>query len=128
MLNDTIKKKEDWSLLKAEDIAHLAVEMASEKKARDIVMLNVAEKCSFASYFVLCSAESDRQLEAIWQAILDSIKDNGILPQHKEGTPQSGWMLADFGSVIVHVMTITEWDYYKLDKLWAAAPAVVRIQ
>jgi len=102
--------------------------MASEKKAKDIVMLNVAEKCSFASYFVLCSAESDRQLEAIWQAILDSIKDNGIIPQHKEGTPQSGWMLADFGSVIVHVMTLREWDYYKLDKLWAAAPAVVRIQ
>ena len=84
--------------------------------------------CSFTSYFVLCSAESDRQLEAIWQGILDSIKSKDILPQHKEGTPQSGWMLADYGSVIVHVMTLAEWDYYQLDKLWAGAPAVVRIQ
>ena len=106
----------------------MAVEAASGKKARDVVMLDVAGLCSFTSFFVLCSAESDRQLEAIWQDILDTTKNEGILPQHREGTPQSGWMLADFGSVIVHVMTLAEWDYYQLDKLWAGAPAVVRIQ
>jgi len=91
-------------------------------------LLDVQEQCSFASYFVLCSAESNRQLEAIWQGILDSLKDKGSRPLHKEGTKDSGWMLADFGSVIIHILVKEEWDYYRLDKLWDKAPALVRIQ
>lgn len=91
-------------------------------------MLNVEEHCSFASYFVLCSAESTRQVEAIREEIHNTLKKQGHLPLHKEGTAESGWILADYGSVIIHVMAIPEWDYYRLDQLWAKAPAVVRIQ
>jgi ribosome-associated protein len=120
--------EEGNSFLKAEEIAHLAVEAASEKQAHDIIMLDVQEHCSFTSYFVLCNAESDRQLEAIWQGILESLKNKGCRPLHCEGTKDSGWMLADFGSVIVHVLVKAEWDYYRLDRLWDKAPAVVRLQ
>ena len=94
--------------LKAEEIARLATQVASEKQATDIVMLDVRGLCSFADYFVICSAESTRQIEAIWQAIEGNMKGNGIMPHHSEGTPDSGWLLADFSSVIVHIFALPE--------------------
>ena len=91
-------------------------------------MLDVRGLCSFADYFVICSAESTRQIEAIWQAIEGNMKGNGIMPHHSEGTPDSGWLLADFSSVIVHIFALPERDYYQLDKLWDKAIPVLRIQ
>ena len=91
-------------------------------------MLDVREVCSFADYFVMCSGESTRQIEAIWQAIESMMKGNGIIPHHSEGTPDSGWLLADFNSVIVHIFAPSERDYYQLDKLWDKAIPVLRIQ
>ena len=116
------------SFLKAEGIARLATQIASEKQATDIVMLDVRELCSFADYFVICSADSKRHIEAIWQAIRGMRKDMEIKLHHSEGAPDSGWMLADLGSVIVHVFAPAERDYYGLDKLWAKAVPVLRIQ
>ena len=116
------------SLLKAEEIARLAIQVASEKQGTDIVMLDVRELCSFADYFVICSANSNRHMESIWQAIKVMMKSNGITPHHSEGTPDSGWMLADYGAVIVHIFAPPERDYYQLDKLWDQSIPVVRIQ
>lgn len=84
--------------------------------------------CSFADYFVICSGDSERQIEAIWREIDETLKSNGIVPHHSEGTANSGWILADFGSVIIHVFAPAERDYYQLDKLWDKAIPVVRIQ
>ena len=116
------------SFLKAEEIARLATQVASEKQATDIIMLDVRELCSFADYFVICSADSKRHIEAIWQAIDTIMKGKGTIPHHSEGTPESGWMLADFDSVIVHIFAPSERDYYQLDKLWDKAIPVLRIQ
>jgi len=106
----------------------LAVEAASEKQANDIVMLDVRGLCSFADYFVICSGESDRQIEAIWRGIDEVLRSKGVTPHHKEGNPDSGWLLGDFEAVIVHIFGSTERDYYQLDKLWDKAIPVVRIQ
>ncbi len=91
-------------------------------------MLDVRGLCSFADYFVICSGESDRQREAIWRGIDEVLKSKGIIPHHKEGTPDSGWLLGDFEAVIVHIFGSTQRDYYQLDKLWDKAIPVVRIQ
>ncbi len=120
--------QEEGIFLEAEEIARLATEVASEKQARDIAMLDVRDLCSFADYFVICSGETKRHLEAIWQGVDETLRQRGIKPHHNEGIPDSGWMLADFGSVIVHIFAPPERDYYQLDKFWDKAIPMVRIQ
>lgn len=114
--------------LEIEEIARLATEIASEKQAKDIVMLDVRGLCSFADYFVICTGDVKRHIEAIWQTISTTLKGNGVIPLHNEGTADSGWMLVDFGSVVVHIFAPRERDYYQLDELWNKATPVVRIQ
>jgi ribosome-associated protein len=120
--------KEVSAFLETEEIARLATELASEKQARDIAMLDVRALCSFADYFVICTGETKRHIEAIWEDIGEILKSKGVVPHHNEGTPDSGWMLVDFGSVIVHIFAPLERDYYQLEKLWDKAIPVVRIQ
>jgi len=115
-------------LLEPAEIARIATEVASEKQATDIVLLDVQSVCSFADYFLICSGDSERQLRAIWEAILDELKLHDISPLHKEGTADSGWLLADYGSVVVHVFAPDEREFYGLEKLWVSAVPVLRIQ
>jgi len=116
------------TFLEAEQIARLATEAASEKQASGITMLDVRALCSFADYFVICTGDTKRHIEAIWKGIDEILKHKGAIPHHNEGTSDSGWLLADFGSVIVHIFAPLERDYYQLDKLWDKAIPVVRIQ
>jgi len=104
------------------------VEAASDKQAVDIVLLDARGVCSFADYFVLCSGDSDRQIRAILDEVAHSLKSEGIKPHHLEGTADSGWLLLDFGDVIVHIFSPFEREYYQLDKLWSQATPIVRIQ
>jgi len=104
------------------------VEAASNKQAADIVLLDARGVCSFADYFVICSGDSDRQIQAIYDEVGHSLKKEGILPHHREGTVDSGWLLLDFSSVIVHIFTPFEREYYQLNKLWSQAIPIVRIQ
>ncbi len=104
------------------------VEAAGDKQAADIVLLDAREVCSFADYFVMCSGETSRQLKAIYDEVEHTLKKEGILPHHHEGTVDSGWLLLDFGDVIVHIFATFERDYYQLDKLWSQASTVIRIQ
>ena len=91
-------------------------------------MLDVREVCSFANYFVMCSGESERQIKAIYDEIEHALKKEGVLPHHREGTPDSGWLLFDYGDVIVHIFAPAEREYYGLSELWSQAVPVVRIQ
>jgi len=110
------------------EVARKAVEAASEKQASDVVLLDVDDICSFASYFVICSGESERQIAAIQGAIEETLKKEGLRPHHREGDLDSGWLLLDFGDVIVHIFAPAEREYYQLDELWSQAIPVVRIQ
>jgi ribosome-associated protein len=92
------------------------------------VLLDTKKVCSFADYFVICSGDSQRQIKAIYEDIRHSLKEAGILPQHHEGTIESGWLLIDFGDVIVHIFTSFEREHYQLDRLWEQARIVVMIQ
>jgi len=91
-------------------------------------LLDVREVCSFADYFVIGSGDSRRQLQALYDEVEQALKKEGILPHHHEGTVDSGWLLLDFGGVIVHIFTPPEREYYQLDGLWSQAKPVIRIQ
>lgn len=114
--------------LESLEIARKAVEAASDKLATDIVLLDTRGVCSFADYFVLCSAESERQIDAIRDEIIQRLKKEDVVPHHEEGNSDSGWLLLDYRSVIIHIFALVQRDYYQLDKLWDQAPALVRIQ
>jgi ribosome-associated protein len=115
-------------LLKTIDIARKTVEAASSKQAADIVLLDTRDVCSFADYFMLCSGESERQVQAIYDEIEHVLKQEGVLPNHAEGTVDSGWLLLDFGSVIVHIFAPAQREYYQLDSLWSQAVPLIRVQ
>jgi ribosome-associated protein len=110
------------------EIAHKAVAAASEKQANDIVLLNARNVCTFADYFVICSGEAARQTQAIHEEIEHALKKEGVKPHHREGTLDSGWLLLDYGDVIVHIFSAEQREYYRLDKLWDEAETVLRIQ
>jgi ribosome-associated protein len=116
------------SRLEGIDIARRAVEIASDKQASNIVLLDVRGICSFADYFVICSGESQRQTRAILQEIEVEFKKAGTLPHHHEGALDSGWLLLDYGDVIIHIFSTEERGYYNLDELWQVAKTVIKIQ
>lgn len=108
-------------------LAHRIVELAADKKASDIVLLDVRAQTAMADYFVICSGASDRQLSAISDGITEGTKAGGTGPLSREGTAGSHWLLLDYGSVIVHVMSRPERDFYQLEKLWSDASLLVHL-
>jgi len=115
-------------VLEAIETARRAVEAASDKQASDIVLLDARTVCSFTDYFVICTGDSERQVRAIYDDIEQSLKKAGTSPHHHEGTLDSGWLLLDYGDVIIHVFSTTEREYYQLDRLWGEAVPLLRIQ
>jgi len=115
-------------ILEGIEVARRAVDAAGERQAGDIVLLDTRKVCSFADYFVICNGESERQIRAIFEEVEHSLKKEGILPIHHEGTVDSGWLLLDYGDVIVHIFSISEREFYQLDRLWGQADLVLRIQ
>ena len=111
----------------AAELAHRIVEIASDKKGNDIVMLRTAELTSMADFFVICSGRSDRQVSALSGAIIDELRKDGIRPLGTEGRDSSRWVLLDYGTVIVHVFAPEEREYYGLERLWGKATQVVRV-
>ena len=104
------------------------MEVASDKQANNIVLLDIRDLCSFTDYFVICAGESARQIRTISNEIEKTLKKEGVRPHHEEGSLDSGWLLLDYSDVIVHIFGAAERDYYDLDGLWREAKAVLRIQ
>jgi len=109
-------------------IARLAVEVASDKKATDIVLLDIQGVSVIADYFVICTGANPRQIRAIASAIDEKLSEHGSSAFHREGIADTGWLLLDFGDVIVHIFSPKERDYYRLERLWSNAKTVVYLQ
>jgi ribosome-associated protein len=91
--------------------------------------LDIRRVSLLADYFVICSGASERQLRAIVDEVLEKMKkEAGIIPLNVEGVPSSGWVLVDYGGVIVHIFAPSLREYYSLEKLWSEATMVVRMQ
>jgi ribosome-associated protein len=103
------------------------VEVASDKLAADIVLLDLRGVAPFADYFVIMSADSSRQIEALERDISQALKEEKVKRFQREGINSSGWVLLDFSDVIVHIFGPEEREFYGLERLWAQAPQVVRV-
>jgi ribosome-associated protein len=110
------------------ELARRIVELAEDKKAADIVLLDLGELTTLADCFVICSGGSERQIDAIADGIVEALREEGVRPIGREGTPESHWVLLDYGAVIVHVFTPPERDYYQLERHWSGAKTVLRVQ
>ena len=102
----------------------LLTRFALEKKARDLVVLEVRELTSIADYFIICSGSSDRQVQSIAQGIEENLSEAGHSLLSLEGTNRGHWVLMDFSDVIVHIFYEPVREFYDLDGLWGHAPRV----
>ncbi len=109
--------------MKPEEIAEATATYASDRKALDIVQLDLRGIIGFTDYFVICSGRTDRQTKAIHDAIYQGMKtEHGLLPRRVEGLTQGRWILMDYLDVVVHVFTPDTREYYRLEQLWGEAP------
>ena len=110
------------------ELARKAVEIAEDRQASDILLLDVREICSYADAFVLMTVESQRQGQAIREAMHKGLKESGQFVLRTEGDPDSGWLLMDFNDVIIHIFAEEQREFYDLEQLWRSAVPLVRIQ
>jgi ribosome-associated protein len=108
-----------------EEIAQTIAEYAADRKALDIVQLDLRGIIGYTDYFVICTGRSDRQTKAIHDAIHQGMKsEHRLLPRRVEGLSEARWILMDYLDVIVHVFTPEMREYYRLEQLWGEAPAL----
>jgi ribosome-associated protein len=106
-----------------EDLLEAAAEYASDRKALEIVELDLRGMIAYTDYFLICTGRTDRQTKAIHDAIYQGMKSqHGRLPRRVEGLPQGRWILMDYLDVVVHVFTPETREYYRLEQLWGEAP------
>ena len=106
-----------------EEIAAAVAQYASDRKAQDIVQLDLREIIGYTDYFVICTGRSDRQTKAIHDAIHEGMKaEHGRRPERVEGLPKARWVLMDYLDVVVHIFTPEMRAYYRLEQLWGEAP------
>ena len=110
------------------EVARRIVDVAADRQAADIVLLDISQHASFADYFIICNGTSERQIKAIVDNVIEELEREGEHALHVEGSPTSGWVLIDFGAVIVHVFAPEERQYYRLERLWQDAPTILRVQ
>ena len=109
-----------------EDLAAAAIDFAADRKALDIVQLDLRGIIGYTDYFVICTGRTDRQVKAIHDAIHQGMKsEHGRLPRRVEGVSQANWILMDYLDVVVHVFTPEMREYYRLEQLWGEAPTHV---
>ncbi|MCX5866126.1 MAG: ribosome silencing factor [Proteobacteria bacterium] len=103
-------------------IARKSVEAIVEKQGLDPVVLEVRELTDIADYFIIASGRTNRQVEAIQEAILENLKEAGFRPLGVEGKRGGEWILMDYGAAIIHIFTPETRNYYRLESLWISAP------
>ena len=106
------------------EIALLAAKTLDAKKALDILILDISESSGFADYFVLATAANLRQLGALCDDVEDKLASEGVLVKHIEGKGESGWILMDFGDIIVNLFTAEQREHYQIERIWKDCPAV----
>jgi ribosome-associated protein len=108
-----------------EQMAAAIVELASDRKAIDIVQLDLRGMIGYADYFVICGGRTDRQTRAIHDAIHQGMKSaHALLPSRVEGLSEAHWILIDYLDVVVHIFTPETREYYRLEQLWGEAPSL----
>ena len=110
--------------LTPEEMVAAIADLAADRKALEIVQLDLRGMIGYADYFLICSGRTDRQTRAIHDAIHEGMKAHGLLPRRVEGLSEARWILMDYLDVVVHVFTPETREYYRLEQLWGEAPAL----
>ena len=108
--------------------AKLAIDIAVEKQASDILLLDVQELTPLTDYVIILTADNFRQLNGLSEDIRETLKSRNIDLHHLEGSPDSGWMLMDFTDVIIHLFSTEQRSFYDLEQIWNKAKQLIRIQ
>jgi len=110
------------------DVARTIVEALEDKKGEDILLLDLKEVAPFTDYFVICTGTSSRMLKALVHGVMDMVREKHALKTKVEGTEMDGWILADFGDVVLHVFSEPQREYYALEQLWNDGKVVLHLQ
>ena len=117
----------NWSVyLDSESLANKAIDVLSDRQAEDIALLDISKSVTFTDYFVIATAQSPLQFNALADNLEKELKPEGHDIRHKEGSAENGWMLLDFGDIIVHIFSPDQRAYYRLEELWGRTTPVVR--
>ena len=108
--------------LSAEAKVRCGARAALDRKAADLVVLDLQGISGVADFFLICSGNSMTQIETIAEAIRHSLRGEGVRERHREGVPESGWLLLDYGDVVMHVFLDETRYFYALERLWGDAP------
>jgi ribosome-associated protein len=110
------------------DVARQLVNVLEDKKAENIVLLDIHEIAAFADYFIICNGTSDRMLSALSEAVSEAAHQLFKLVVRIEGQPEDGWLLVDLGDTIVHLFSPDQRDYYRLEQLWDKGKVLLKVQ
>lgn len=102
-------------------LSRLIADAAAEKKARGVVRIDIRKRTTIADYFVICEGDTDRQVRAITDSIVEACRQQGVRPLRTAGYDEGSWVVLDYASVIVHIFLPGERAYYDLETLWRAA-------
>jgi len=105
-------------------VVNVAVKAAEDKKALDITVLDIRKVSIVADYFIICSGRSRAQVQAIVGNIIEKLEEEGVFALRREGFREGGWVLVDYGDVVVHVFQEAERQFYNLERLWGDARVV----
>ena len=110
------------------ELAHTIVEALEDKKAEDIILLDLEKIAMFTSFFVICSGTSDRMLDALSDGVIEKVREKYAIKGISQGQAASGWVVVDFGSVIVHCFAPETREFYRLEELWHEGKVLLRLQ
>ena len=105
-------------MIESKELALKIARLLKEKKAIDVTVIDISPKASFADYFVMSSAGSERQMSALVDYIEDMLEPQGVFPKSVEGKRSSGWILMDYGDVVINVMTVATREKYNIERIW----------
>jgi len=109
-------------------LARILAEAASEAKAEEVVVLDIHNLTIIADLFVICTGDNERMLRAISRQVSEATDKVGVDPRRTEGVPEAGWILIDYGDVVVHIFGKAERQFYRLEEVWSGAQTLLVIQ
>jgi ribosome-associated protein len=109
-------------------VARSIVHSLEDTKGENIVLIDLKEVAIFADYFVICSGSSDRMIQALADSAIENIKRDYRIQARVEGRPEDGWLLVDYGDIILHIFSPQRRDYYQLEELWSTGKVLLHVQ
>jgi ribosome-associated protein len=110
------------------ELAHTIVNALEDKKGENILLLDIKELTTFTDYFIICTATSSRMLNALADGVVEKTRTNHKKKGRIEGSPEAGWMVVDYGDIVVHLFDDELRNYYKLEELWKDGKVLLRVQ